>query len=69
MQTFTFDLRGQKVPSRSASATTGDFTASYISLMGLGEILGDADVMIDAGAAKQYVDAGLGAGQPESSRS
>ena len=35
---------------------TGDFTASYISLMGLGEILSDADVTFDPAPPKQYVE-------------
>ena len=59
-QTFTFDLRGQKVDVTIGERMTGDFTASYLSLMGLGEILGDADVTYIAGAAQAVRRAGLG---------
>ena len=45
-QTFTFDLRGQKLNVTVGERMTGDFTASYLSLMGLGEILGDDVVSI-----------------------
>jgi hypothetical protein len=57
-QTFTFDLRGQKVNVMIGERATGDFTASYLSLMGLGEILSDADVTYDPAPPKQYVEAG-----------
>jgi hypothetical protein len=57
-QTFTFDLRGQKVNVMVGERATGDFTASYLSLMGLGEILSDADVTYDPAPPKQYVEAG-----------
>jgi len=40
-QTFVFDLRGQKVDVMVGEKMTGDFTASYLSIMGLGEILGE----------------------------
>jgi hypothetical protein len=40
-QNFIFDLRGQKLDVTVGERMTGDFTASYISLLGLGEILGD----------------------------
>ena len=63
-QTFVFDLRGQKVNVMIGERATGDFTASYLSLMGLGEILSDADVTYIPAPPKQYVDAGLGEGQP-----
>jgi hypothetical protein len=53
MQTFTFDLRGQKVNVTVGEKMTGDFTASYLSLMGLGEILGEDMVMI-SGDYNQY---------------
>jgi hypothetical protein len=46
-QTFTFDLTGDRLPITVGERMTGDFTKSYISIMGLGEILGDDDVMID----------------------
>jgi hypothetical protein len=39
-QTFTFNLTGAKLPITVGERMTGDFTYSYISLMGLGEILG-----------------------------
>jgi hypothetical protein len=45
-QTFTFDLRGQKLQVVVGEKMTGDFTASYISVMGLGEILGEDVVNI-----------------------
>jgi hypothetical protein len=55
-QTFVFDLRGQKVNVMIGERATGDFTASYLSLMGLGEILSDADVTYDPAPPKQYVE-------------
>jgi hypothetical protein len=54
-QTFVFDLRGQKVDVTIGERATGDFTASYLSLMGLGEILSDADVTYTPAPPKQYV--------------
>lgn len=45
-QTFTFDLRGGKMPVTVGEKMGGDFTASYISLMGLGEMLGEDVVEI-----------------------
>jgi hypothetical protein len=57
-QTFTFDLRGQKVDVMIGERATADFTASYLSLMGLGEILSDADVTYIPAPPKQYVEAG-----------
>ncbi len=45
-QTFVFDLRGQKVDVMVGERMTGDFTASYLSIMGLGEILGEDVVNI-----------------------
>jgi Hydrazine synthase alpha subunit middle domain len=53
-QTFTFDLRGQKLNVTVGERMTGDFTASYLSLMGLGEILGD-DVVKITGTPPNYV--------------
>ncbi len=55
-QTFVFDLRGQKVTVNIGERATGDFTASYLSLMGLGEILSDADVTYMPAPPKQYVE-------------
>ena len=43
-QTFVFDLRGQKLNVTVGERMTGDFTASYISIMGLGEMLGEHTV-------------------------
>ncbi|HXU05510.1 MAG TPA: hypothetical protein VN903_31340, partial [Polyangia bacterium] len=57
-QTFTFDLRGQKVDVMIGERATGDFTASYLSLMGLGEILSDTDVTYTPAPPKEYVAAG-----------
>jgi len=55
-QTFTFDLRGDKVEVMIGERMTGDFTASYLSLMGLGEILSDADVTYTPAPPKQYIE-------------
>jgi hypothetical protein len=55
-QTFVFDLRGQKLNVTVGERMTGDFTASYLSLMGLGEILGD-DVVQITGKTPDYVTA------------
>jgi hypothetical protein len=53
---FVFDLRGQKLTVNIGERATGDFTASYLSLMGLGEILSDADVTYMPAPPKQYVE-------------
>jgi hypothetical protein len=53
-QTFVFDLRGQKVNVTVGEKMTGDYTASYLSLLGLGEILGD-DVVSVTGTPPNYV--------------
>jgi hypothetical protein len=53
-QVFTFDLRGGKLNVTVGERMTGDFTASYLSLMGLGEILGD-DVVQITGTPPNYV--------------
>jgi hypothetical protein len=45
-QTFTFDLRSQKLDIVVGERMTGAFTASYISVFGLGELLGDDNVTI-----------------------
>ena len=52
-QTFTFDLRGQQLNVTVGEKMTGAYTASYISVMGLGEILGD-DVVKITGDYNQY---------------
>jgi hypothetical protein len=56
-QTFVFDLRGQQLNVTIGEKMTGAYTASYISVMGLGEIIGDDVVNItgDATAANGYV--------------
>ena len=48
MQTFTFDLSGKNLDIIVGERMTGAFTASYISLFGLGELLGDDNVTISA---------------------
>ena len=58
--------RGQKLNVTVGERMTGDFTASYISLMGLGEILGD-DTRHDHRHRRrpsEYVAGAVGAGQP-----
>jgi hypothetical protein len=52
-QTFTFDLRGQQLNVVVGEKMTGAYTASYISVMGLGEILGE-DVVKITGDYNQY---------------
>ena len=52
-QTFTFDLRSQQLNVTVGEKMTGAYTASYISVMGLGEILGD-DVVKITGDYNQY---------------
>jgi len=53
-QTFTFDLRGQRLNVTVGERMTGAYTASYISVMGLGEILGDHEVNITGAGYAQY---------------
>jgi hypothetical protein len=53
MQTFIFDLRGQKLQITVGEKMTGDFTASYISIMGLGMELGE-DIIQTVGTMKAY---------------
>ena len=53
-QTFYFDLRGTKLNITVGEKMTGAFTASYISVMGLGEILGDDVVTITPGPGTTY---------------
>ncbi|MES1206775.1 MAG: hypothetical protein ABUS79_12635, partial [Pseudomonadota bacterium] len=60
-QTFVFDLRGQKVDVVVGEMMTGDFTASYLSIMGLGEILGENAVVI-TGEAFDFARPGNAAG-------
>jgi len=45
-QTFVFDLSGKKLDIVVGERMTGAFTASYISLFGLGELLGEDNVTI-----------------------
>jgi hypothetical protein len=52
-QTFTFDLRGQQLNVTVGEKMTGAYTASYISVMGLGEIIGE-DVVKITGNYMQY---------------
>ena len=61
-QTFIFDLRGQKLNVTVGEKMTGDYTASYMSLMGLGEILGD-DVVQDHRDAARLRERGRGRDQ------
>jgi hypothetical protein len=53
-QTFTFDLRGQRLNVVVGEKMTGAFTASYISVMGLGEILGEDVVNITGAGYARY---------------
>jgi len=61
-QTFVFDLRGQAVNVMVGEKMTGDFTASYLSIMGLGEILGEDVVTITGGEPFDFAQAGNAAG-------
>ncbi len=45
-QTFVFDLTGKPLPVTVGEKMTGAFTASYISVMGIGELLGEDAVSI-----------------------
>ncbi len=62
-QTFVFDLRGQKVNVAVGERMTGDYSASYLSLLGLGEILGE-DVVSITGTQPNYVVAGAAEASP-----
>ena len=53
--TWTFDLRGQKLVVMVGERASGDYTASYISLMGLGEMLGDDSITYSPAPPPQYV--------------
>jgi hypothetical protein len=57
VQTFVFDLRGQALPVRVGARMSGDYSASYISLAGIGEMAGD-DVLTYQGECKQYMNPG-----------
>jgi hypothetical protein len=46
MQTFTFDLRGDMLPITVGEKMSGAYSASYISIFGLGEMLGEDNVVI-----------------------
>jgi len=61
-QTFVFDLRGQKLDIVVGEKMTGAYTASYISIFGLGEILGDDNFMITEGVAFDFAMAANAAG-------
>jgi hypothetical protein len=45
-QTFVFDLTGKPLPVTVGEKMTGAFTASYLSVMGIGELLGEDAVSI-----------------------
>ncbi len=59
-QTFTFNLKGDQLNVVIGERMTGAYSQSYISVMGLGEIIGDHDVTItgDGYAQYGYVSAG-----------
>ncbi len=57
MQTFVFDLRGHKVSIMVGEDRTDEFSASYISLLGLTEEFGENLVMV-SGNQKQLVQPG-----------
>src|SRR6185369_816014 len=58
-QTFIFDLTGKNLPVTVGEKMTNAFSASYISLMGLGEILGEDVVEITPpDYTASYVEAG-----------
>jgi hydrazine synthase alpha subunit-like protein len=54
MQTFTFDLRDQKIMLTVGEERSYDFPASYISLVGLGMELGENNVEI-MGDYKEFI--------------
>jgi hypothetical protein len=60
MQTFTFDLRDQKIPLMVGENMSYDFPASYISLVGLGMELGENNVEI-MGDYKPFIAPGSAA--------
>ncbi|MDB4981518.1 MAG: hypothetical protein JWM82_2270 [Myxococcales bacterium] len=59
-QTFTFNLKGDQLNVMIGERMTGAYSQSYISVMGLGEIVGDHDVTVtgDGYAQYGYVSAG-----------
>ncbi len=57
MQTFVFDLRGQKIALVVGERREYDYPASYISLMGLGMELGENVVQV-TGDPSGYIEAG-----------
>jgi hypothetical protein len=62
-QTFVFDLRKDKLAVTVGERMTGDYSASYLSLLGLGEILGE-DVVSITGTPPNYVVAGAAEASP-----
>jgi hypothetical protein len=56
-QTFTFDLRGQKIPLTVGEKMQYSFPASYVSLIGLGMELGENTVQI-TGDYRTYITPG-----------
>jgi hypothetical protein len=60
MQTFTFDLRSQKLALTVGEKKSYDFPASYISLVGLGMELGENNVEI-TGDYKPFIAPGSAA--------
>ena len=59
-QTFTFDLRSQKIMLTVGEKKSYDFPASYISLVGLGMELGENNVTI-TGDYKPFIEPGSAA--------
>jgi hypothetical protein len=58
-QTFNFDLSSSKLNVTVGERMTGDFTTSYVSIMGLGEILGDDAVTITSNGTSLISKAGV----------
>lgn len=56
-QTFVFDLRGGKVPMMVGERRSDSFPASYVSLVGLGEMLGKNNIKIE-GDYRHFVTPG-----------
>jgi hypothetical protein len=57
-QTFVFDLRGQNVQVNVGDRMTGDFTASYLSLAGLGELASETVTINPPTAQYGYIQGG-----------
>jgi hypothetical protein len=53
-QTFTFNLKGDQLNVVIGERMTGAYSQSYISVMGLGEIIGDHDVTVTGAGYAQY---------------